>query len=289
MHIVMGGTGHVGSATAEALLRRGEPVTILTRDADAAEPWRAKGAEIMVADAEDATSLRNAFSAGRRALLVNPPADPSGDTDVAEQRSVDNILEALVGSGLEKVVAVSTYGAQPGNRIGDLGTLWRLEDGLARQTIPAAVNRGAYYLSNWDGLAETVRKSGVLPSMLPGDFVIPMVAPADVGEAAAERLLSTVNDTGVEYVEGPERYTSAQVAAAFAAELGIPVEIETTPLESLEEAFSAIGFSSTAAASYAGMTRLTVDEPDLPDHPRRGPTTLRQYISALIRGTSPQS
>lgn len=33
MHIVLGGTGRVGSATARALLKRGEPVTIVTRDA----------------------------------------------------------------------------------------------------------------------------------------------------------------------------------------------------------------------------------------------------------------
>ncbi|MFS2017377.1 NAD-dependent epimerase/dehydratase family protein [Massilia sp. CT11-108] len=33
MHIIIGGTGHVGSATARALLRRGEPVTVVTRNA----------------------------------------------------------------------------------------------------------------------------------------------------------------------------------------------------------------------------------------------------------------
>ena len=50
---------------------------------------------------------------------MNPLADPAGDTDAAEPRTVDTILDALEGSGLEKVVAVSTYGAQPGERIGN--------------------------------------------------------------------------------------------------------------------------------------------------------------------------
>ncbi|WP_202880480.1 hypothetical protein [Sinorhizobium medicae] len=144
-----------------------------------------------------------AFRRGRRAFLLNPPADTTKDTDTVERRTAANILVALEGSGLEKVVAASTGGAQPGNRIGDLNVLWELEEGLRRQSIPAAINRGAYYMSNWDDLLDVVRRDGVLPTMFPEDTVIPMVAPRDLGEAAAERLLSSVNDVGVWYVEGP--------------------------------------------------------------------------------------
>jgi uncharacterized protein YbjT (DUF2867 family) len=43
MYVIMGGTGHVGSAVAKTLLGRGEPVTIVTRDADRASVWRANG------------------------------------------------------------------------------------------------------------------------------------------------------------------------------------------------------------------------------------------------------
>jgi uncharacterized protein YbjT (DUF2867 family) len=284
MHVIMGGTGRVGSATALSLLRRGQPVAILTRNPPAAGHWRARGAEVLFADAEDVSSLRDAFRSGRRALLVNPLADPAGDTDAAENRTVDTILTALEGSGLEKVVAVSTYGAQPGERIGDLGTLWRLEDGLAHQDIPVAVNRGAYYLSNWDGSVTSVRESGVLPSMLPADLVLPMVAPVDVGDAAADRLVSSVDDVGIEYVEGPRRHSPADVAAVLAAELGGPVKVQVTPLASLEDSFAAMGFSAAAAASYAGMTSRTVQRLELPESPRRGATSLQQYVSELLNG-----
>jgi hypothetical protein len=37
---------------------------------------------------------------------------------------------------LEKVVAESTGGAQPGDRIGDLNVLWELEKGLASTIDP---------------------------------------------------------------------------------------------------------------------------------------------------------
>ena len=40
MHIILGGTGHMGSATARALLDKGEPVTIVTRDPSKGAGWR---------------------------------------------------------------------------------------------------------------------------------------------------------------------------------------------------------------------------------------------------------
>ncbi|MGK3954137.1 NAD(P)H-binding protein [Microbacterium sp. I2] len=282
MFVIMGGTGQVGSAVADALLRDGEDVTIVTRSAQSAAPWRARGASIAVADIDDAGGLRDVFRMGRRALLLNPPADPSEDTDAVEHRTVDNILDALEGSGLEKVVAVSTYGAAPGERIGDLGTLWRMERGLAQQEIPAAVNRGAYYMSNWNGLIDAARESGALPTMLPADLTMPMVAPADVGEAAAQRLVSDVDDIGIRYVEGPRRYTAADVARVLARQLNREVRLEVIPPEDLEATFTALGFSPAAASSYAGMTRLTIDGPELPDAPWRGSTTLEQYVKSVL-------
>ena len=282
MYVVMGGTGHVGSATARALLRRGETVTIVTRNAHMASEWTGAGAEIAVADAGDVTSLRTALRQGQRALLLCPPADPAGDTDVEEHRAIDVILSALEGSELEKVVAVSTYGAQPGRRIGDLGTLWRLEQGLAQQSVPAAINRGAYYMTNWDGYVDAARDSGVLPSMLPADLVLPMVAPSDLGEAAAERLLSSTDDVGVRFIEGPRRYTAEDVADAFAAALGRSVTVQQTPVELLDSAFAEMGFSPAAAASYANMTRLTVANLDLPEEPWRGSVTLQSHIDDRV-------
>jgi len=284
MRIIMGGTGHVGSAAADALLRRGEPVTVLTRHADKAARWRAKGAQATVVDARDAGSLHSAFRSGRRALVVNPPGDPAGDTDAAEHQTVEKILAALEDSGLEKVVAISTYGAQPGERIGDLGTLWGLEVGLGRLDVPAAVMRGAYYLTNWDAPLSVAGASGVLPSMLPADLVTPMVAPADLGSAAAERLLSPVDDVDLEYVEGPERYTPADVASAASDRFGRRIQLSVTPAEGLEEAFLELGFSSASAASYAGMTRRTTARTELPDQPRRAHTSLHQYVDAALVG-----
>ena len=283
MYIIMGGTGHVGAATARALLARGAEVTILTRSAARAAHWRTLGADIVQANVKDVASLRAAFRRGRRAFLLNPPADTRSDTDAVERHTVANILAALEGSGLEKVVAESTAGAQPGSHIGDLNVLWELEEGLRAQALAAAVNRAAYYMSNWDGLLETVRNTGVLPSLFPADLAIPMVAPKDLGEVAADRLMSAPDDQGVRYVEGPRRYTPSDVARAFAQALDQPVEVHVVPRAEWRQAFVRQGFSETAAASYARMTEVSVDGGfDLSDTPLRGSSTLEAYIRSLV-------
>ena len=113
---------------------------------------------------------------------------------------------------------------------------------------------------------------------------IPMVAPADVGVAVADLLTRPEPATGLHFVEGPGRYSPADVARAFAAALGRPVDVTVTPREGWVAAFREMGFSPEAAESYAGMTALATNgEIELPDAPTRGSTTLQDYVEALVR------
>lgn len=284
MFVVLGATGHVGSAVAASLIDRGEKIIAVARHADKAAELKARGAEIASVDVHDVEALRAVLKRGRRAFLLNPPAPFDTDTDVEERATVKAILAALDGSGLEKVVGESTMGAQPGERLGDLNVLYDLEQGLKSQPIPAAINRGAYYFTNWDMQLDTVRETGELSTMFPADFVLPMVSPADLGRAAAERLLSSASDTGIRDIEGPERYSSADVAEAFAAALGRPVKAVVTPRSDWVAAFRKMGFSQPAADSYAAMTAATLDGSFPPRaNKQKGQIPLRAHVQNLTK------
>ncbi|MEE4011738.1 NmrA family NAD(P)-binding protein [Roseibium sp. FZY0029] len=283
MYVILGGTGQVGSATARALLGEGEEVTIVTRDKSHGEDLKKAGASIAVVDVRDVEALRGVLKSGKRAFLLNPPADPSNDTDKEERENVAAIIAALDGSGLEKVVAASTYGAFEGERCGDLTVLYEFEQALKSQSIPAAINRAGYYMSNWAGMAEPVQENGTLPSFFPADLSIAMVAPADLGKAAARRLMSGTEDVGIQYVEGPERYSAKDVAIAFAEKMDRKVEVQEVPRDALEDTFREFGFSDEAAASYACMTRRLIDGKTMPAHePILGTTSLKSYIAAIL-------
>ena len=283
--VVLGASGHVGSVVTRTLLNNGRSVLAVVRDAAKGEALKAAGVEIAVTDVGHPQELRNVLRRGRRAFLLNPPAPFDIDTDAEETRTALSIAEALRGSDLEKVLVESTYGAQAGEAIGDLSVLWTFERAVEATSIPVAINRGAYYFSNLDMLVVQAR-AGTITTMFPAHLSMPMVAPADLGVAAAERLAGPHDDVGIRYVEGPERYSFNDVAAAFADALGHAVAVQTIDRTDWLKGFKQAGFSDAAALSYARMTKASIEGLEIPHDPLRGETRLQSYISDLVKTTA---
>jgi len=189
MHIIMGGTGQVGSSVARALLDANQEVTVVTRDEGHASSLKGAGARIAVTDLRDVDALRKIFRTGPRAFLLNPPANPSTDIDAEDRGNVAAMIAALEGSGLEKVVAQSTYGAFEGECCADLTALHELERGLLHCEIPTPKNRGGYYMSNWANMIGHVRENGTLLKLFSRRSGSAHGLPQRSREAAARRLM----------------------------------------------------------------------------------------------------
>ncbi|MET0466991.1 MAG: NmrA family NAD(P)-binding protein [Chitinophagaceae bacterium] len=283
MYIILGATGHIGSVVAQQLLDKGKDVTIVTRSPNNAALWEKKGAVTAIADVRNTTALKNILSKGKFLFLLNPPASPHSDTTLEELFTINSILEAVKGSGIEKIVAESTYGAQPGDNIGDLGTLYKMEQGLHKLDIPTCIVRAAYYMSNWDMCIESARKEHKLYSFFPPSFKLPMVATEDIGKFAAELLLDEKKNEGLYFIEGPETYSPADVAAAFSHSLKQKVEPVEIPRPKWIDEMIGMGFSDQAALSFSNMTALVVTQSlTTPTDPIRGSISLQEYISGLV-------
>lgn len=245
---------------------------------------RQDGADVAVADVHDVETLRGIFGQGRRLFLLNPPAAPDCDMAAEERRSLAAILSALTGADLEKIVAESTYGAKPGERIGDLGVLSEMEQALTAQPVPTTIIRAAYYMSNWRASLQAVREQGVVQTLFPKDFNLPMVAPSDIGEIAAHLMTEAIEQTGFHFIKGPDRYSPQDVAVAFAAILGRPVSVESVPDDQWLTTLKGMGFSNEAAESFANMTTATLNEtfPAL-NSVEWGVTSLHEYLQQLVQ------
>lgn len=285
MHVVLAANGHIGSVVARRLLEHREPVTVLLHSPSHADEWERRGAEVAVADVRDTEALAKVFQRARRIFALNPPAAPSTDTQVEERATARSIVAALEDAKPEKIVAQSTYGAQPGERLGDLSGLYELEQALTARATPTRILRGAYYMTNWDAALEPARNDGVLPTFYPPDCVLPMVAPRDLGEVAARAMLEDTSVDGIGHVEGPTRYSPNDVARVFAEALGRDVRaVEILPEEQRSKLRS-MGFSEPAADSFARMIAAgrAAKSPD-PGTTIRGTTTLQAYVAALVQG-----
>ena len=84
-------------------------------------------------------------------------------------------------------------------------------------------------------------------------------------------------------MEGPERYSSDDVAEAFTHALGRSVKPVVTPRNQWETACRQLGFSEAAARSYHRMTAISVDGAyEMPDNPVRGTVTVQDYVHDLV-------
>lgn len=285
MHIILGATGHIGSVVANRLLEKGEAVTVVTRSEKKRQGWEQKGAKVAVVDVLDTNGLKKVFEGGERLFLLNPPGDLTGNMEKQENETLDAILTALRGAGIKKVVAQSTYGARKGSGIGDLGVLYRMEQELAALPLSATIIRGAYYMSNWDVYLGAAKEEGKLFTMFPPDFRLPMVAPQDIGEVAAGLMTEPVERTGLYFVEGPEQYSSNDVAAAMSKALQRPVTAVTIPVAGWKDFLVSAGLSDATAASLSNMTMLTIEDKfETTSNLVRGATTLNDYIAGLVKG-----
>ncbi len=82
MHIILGGTGHIGSSLASALLEQGEAVTVVGCTRSKAHHLESQSAQFAMVDVNDVDELRRIIERGKRLFIVSPPADPSIDTDI---------------------------------------------------------------------------------------------------------------------------------------------------------------------------------------------------------------
>ena len=286
MYIILGATGHVGSAVANELLDHGEKVTVVTRDPAKTEEWTRLGAKVSVTDINDQEALKELFNTGKRLFLLNPPADVSGDSVVAEKQSLDSILKALESSRIHQVVALSTYGAQPGEGIGDLAILHELETRLKALPVTSVIVRGAYFMSNWDQAVRSAEAEGIVHSFYPVHFQLPMIAPDDLGRFAAEQLVSLGHlESGTQtilHAEGPETYSSTDVAQCLADILDEDVKAIQTPKDKWVSALKEMGFSDQSAESFKRMTEVTLRATSVrAPNPHRGPTTLNDYLQQV--------
>lgn len=188
MYVITGITGKVGGALAHNLIKAGQPVRAVVRDAGKAAYWADLGCEVMFAEMEDAQALTAAFTGATGVFILPPPGfDPH--PGFPEARAVISaVSQALQAAAPPKVLCLSTIGAQA-EQVNLLTQRTLMEQALSALDIPVTFLRPAWFMENSLYDVISARDTGVIHSFLqPLDKAVPMIATADIGSVAAQLL-----------------------------------------------------------------------------------------------------
>jgi uncharacterized protein YbjT (DUF2867 family) len=224
MIAVMGGSGNVGSKTAERLLQAGQEVRVFGRSAERLEPIRQHGGEVVVGDAMNPDDLHALFRGAVAGLVVL--SDNVGDPRYAANRSTMSrgIVEAISDQRVRHVVLASSLGAEREQGVGPVNGLHELEVllfGLENTNVLS--NRAALHMEqNLLPAIPVIQAHGMHATALRGDLKFPLIATADIAERAASHLSRRdFSGHGVETVLGPQDVTMEEATRAVADAIGV--------------------------------------------------------------------
>jgi len=286
MYAITGITGQVGAAVARSLLSADQSVRAVVRDRGKAAAWAQLGCELAVAELADTAALVPAFQGAAGVFVLLPPVfDPSPGFPEAGAL-IESLLQALIRARPQKVVALSTIGAdaaQPNL----LNALRMMEQSFASLPMPVIYLRAAWFMENaaWDIAAA---QGGMIRSYLqPLDRRVPMISADDVGRTAAALLQERWEGQRVVELESTRRVSPNDLAAAFSRVLGRPVQAEAVPREQWEALLRAQGMNNPEPrmqildgfnAGWSGFA-------DRGAHARKGVIGIDQAIATLIQRT----
>ena len=286
MFVIAGVTGNTGSIVANKLLDEGKQVRVIARDPKKVEALKARGAEVVSADLEDPQALAQALAGAEGAYLLSPPDASSEQFLAARRRLLDAVAQAVVAARVPHTVFLSSIGAQHERGTGIIESLHYAEKVLAATGLPVTFVRAGYFVENWAGVLQVVKKDGVLPTFITDKLAVPHVSTRDIGLVAAQALLDGPSGVRVIELGGPRDASAADVAEVLSRLLGRPVTVAQAPLAAAVPTFTSFGASADVASlfrdMYEGINNGTVAWQGQPAVLVRGKQTLEETLRPLV-------
>lgn len=287
MILITGATGHLGTATINALLQKGvdaNQISALARDDSKAANLKAKGINIVTGNYDDYTSLVAAFKNVDKLFFV------SGN-DVANRNGQHyNVVNAAKEAGVKHVVYTS-YSRKNETETSALWVIgqshlatekWLKESGLTYTILKN--NLYADYVPFFIG--EKVLETGTIyfPA---GKGKASLVSRVEMGEAAASVLASSGHENKTYDITNTETYSYDDIAKYITEISGKEIKYISPNVKEYEQAIRNAGVPDLfigfflAFASATEQGDLSIVSNDLQNLIGRKPTTLKEFLKAV--------
>jgi uncharacterized protein YbjT (DUF2867 family) len=270
---------------ATKLLGRGEKVRVIGRDASRLGVFIQKGAEAFVADVTDVAALTKAFAGAKAVYAMIPPNAAAPDVSDYQERVSDALVTAIRNAGVGHAVVLSSVGADKPEKTGPVVGLHKLEQKLSSvAALNALYIRAGYFMENLLPQIAVIQKFGVLGGPLRGDLPVAMIATRDIGDRAAEELLS-LGFSGKQAREllGQRDLTYREVASLIGKAIGKPsLTYLQLPPQQIKPALLQSGMSSSMADLLLEMSDALNSGYMAPLEPRSAQNTTPTPIETFV-------
>lgn len=281
MYLVTGATGKTGRSVVRHLIENGEKVTAYVRSREKAKSLIESGVNVIIGDLEDTAKLTEAMTGVKGVYLMLPYNFSSSQFVEDGRETLKHYKEAIVKSGVKRVIIVSSIGAHLSEETGPI-----LRERQAEIILGDLSNvkfiRPAYFMENWINVIGVVHQIGILPSFLTLDKPISMVSVKDIGRKVAEML--TVSDCPriLELASGQD-ISPTQLAEAMGHQIEKPVSAVLEKIEDVINVFMGIGFSKhISELSLEMYESYNSDLLKFESEPERTDTPLEEILTTLL-------
>lgn len=283
-----GSLGHISKPLAETLVAAGHDVTVISHNPDRAAQITAIGATPAIGSIHDEHFLTQAFAGADAVYLMITAAQGNTDVFEAGRQQAVSYAKAVKAAGVQRVVNLSSVGANLGPEVGALHVYNIIEATLTRElpgvTLTFLRPTAMFYnlLSNIPSIKrdQTIYTNSSLTKRNS------WIAPADIVPVAAKALTAPEPGVTMQYLASDEKsYT--EVTAILAQALDLPdLKIVQISDETMTQNLLANGMPEAFTRQYIKMTAYERDNDFYADYrahqPILGPTKLTDFAASTF-------
>lgn len=275
-------TGNVGRHVVDALVRAGARPRLLMRHPDRLPAHLRPLVDVATVDQFVPDQVVDATRGVDAVFWVDPTTggeDPLADYEAATV----SVVRAVQENHVARVVLQSSVGAEKRQGAGEIdglaATEVALDDLAAGGDVSVTHLRCGFFFTNLVLQLEAVR-AGRVPVVLPLDQPMAWVAPRDIAEVAAGRLLNPDwSGRVVQAVHGPADLTWPQAAEIVSAATGTPFTVERIADDEMADVLRGSGMGEGLVQAVLGMSTGLRDG-FVPEQPRDATTTTPTTLGA---------
>jgi uncharacterized protein YbjT (DUF2867 family) len=285
MLVITGATGHTGKVVAANLLKNNRQVRVIGRDAEKLRPLAEEGAEVAVGDMRDAHFLARAFKGASAAYLMIPPRFQAENLRSYYREIGSSTVEALREAGVHYVVNLSSLGAHLSEKVGPVVGLHEQEERLNKLANLHILHlRPTYFMENLLPALPAIKHAGKFGGVIAADVAFPVIAARDIGEVAAERLMSLdFSGHEVRELRGPADLSMNAIAAAIGKTIGRPVRYVHLSAEEAERELMTAGASADMARAMVELGRAISERVGISAAARTKESTTKTSLDTWLR------